>query len=83
MTVCATVVSIITSITLLIDFIRTKNFANSGSGLTRRQRTLVVLIIILLFYMAFGALILKLLLKLTFIDALYLAVVSIETVGVY
>ncbi|RXW16837.1 hypothetical protein EST38_g9025 [Candolleomyces aberdarensis] len=36
---------------------------------------------VLLFYIAFGALVQKLILKLTFIDALYLAVVSIETVG--
>ncbi|KAJ2929325.1 hypothetical protein H1R20_g7776, partial [Candolleomyces eurysporus] len=81
MTVCSTIASIITSVTLLVDFIRTKNFASSGSGLTRRQRTLVIIIMVLLFYIAFGALVQKLILKLTFIDALYLAVVSIETVG--
>jgi hypothetical protein len=81
MTVCSTIASIMTSVTLLVDFIRTKNFASSGSGLTRRQRTLVIIIMVLLFYIAFGALVQKLVLKLTFIDALYLAVVSIETVG--
>lgn len=43
----------------------------------------MIIIMVLLFYIAFGSLVQKLLLKLTFIDALYLAVVSIETVGKY
>ena len=52
-----------------------------GSGLTRRQRALMIIVIVLLVYIAFGALINSLLLHLTFIDGLYFTVVSIETIG--
>jgi hypothetical protein len=53
----------------------------TGSGLTRRQRTLVIIIIILLSYIALGSLIHSFLLGLPFIDALYFTVVTIETIG--
>ncbi|KAG6909925.1 hypothetical protein DXG01_014445 [Tephrocybe rancida] len=81
MTVCSTSVSTITNITLIIDLVRTPNFARSGSGLTRKQRTLVISVMALLVYIAFGALVTTFLLKLSFLDALYFTVVSIETVG--
>jgi len=54
-----------------------------GSGLTDKQRSLVIIVIVLLCYIALGALILSVMLKLSFIDALYLAVVSIETIGMF
>jgi hypothetical protein len=54
-----------------------------GSGLTHKQRSLVIIVIFLLCYIALGALILSVMLKLNFIDALYLAVVSIETIGMF
>jgi len=41
----------------------------------------VIIVIILICYIAFGALIFSLLLKLSFINALYFTVVSIETIG--
>lgn len=81
MTVCSTIASTITNVTLMIDYFRTPDFDNSGSGLTHKQRSLVIIVIILLCYIAIGALILAFLLKLSFIDALYLTVVSIETIG--
>ncbi|KAL0957982.1 hypothetical protein HGRIS_000159 [Hohenbuehelia grisea] len=81
MTVCSTVASTFTNITLIIDFVRTSDFANSGSGLTRKQRSLVIIIIILLSYITLGSLVHTYLLNLTFIDALYFTVVTIETVG--
>ncbi|TEB29894.1 voltage-gated potassium channel [Coprinellus micaceus] len=56
-------------------------FTSKGSGLTRKQRTLVVISIVLLTYIAFGALIQSFILKLSFIDALYFTVATIETVG--
>ncbi|KAF8217673.1 hypothetical protein K438DRAFT_1795430 [Mycena galopus ATCC 62051] len=80
-TVCSTIVSTFTNITLITDLIRTPDFENSGSGLTRRQRSLVILVILLLCYIALGALITSFLMSLDFIDAMYFALVSIETVG--
>lgn len=99
MTLCSTIASTITNVSLIVDFIRTPDFAQRGksqssfcpsrypedfilgSGLTRRQRALMIIVIVLLVYIAFGALINSLLLHLTFIDGLYFTVVSIETIG--
>ncbi|KAJ7484324.1 hypothetical protein FB451DRAFT_81760 [Mycena latifolia] len=80
-TVCSTVVSTFTNLTLITDLLRTPDFENSGSGLTRRQRSLAILVILLLCYIAFGALIHSILLSLNFIDAMYFTLVSIETIG--
>ena len=52
-----------------------------GSGLTRKQRSLVIIVIVLLVYVAFGALCNTLIRDLTFIDGLYFTVVTIETIG--
>ncbi|EDR12585.1 tandem pore domain K+ channel [Laccaria bicolor S238N-H82] len=81
MALCATFSSTVTNVTLLIDYAWTKNFSKSGSGLTHKQRSLVIIVIVLLCYIALGALVLSVMMKLNFIDALYLAVVSIETIG--
>ncbi|KAF5338075.1 hypothetical protein D9611_014205 [Ephemerocybe angulata] len=51
--VCSVIISIITSVTLIIDFVRTPNFAKSGSGLTKKQRGLVIIIMVLLIYIGF------------------------------
>ncbi|KAJ6469379.1 hypothetical protein C8R45DRAFT_1078707 [Mycena sanguinolenta] len=80
-TVCSTIVSTFTNFTLITDLIRTPDFENSGSGLTRRQRSLVIIVILLLSYIALGALIHSFLLHLNFIDAMYFTLVSIETIG--
>ncbi|KAJ7074969.1 hypothetical protein B0H15DRAFT_45155 [Mycena belliarum] len=80
-TVCSTGVSTFTNFTLILDLIKTPDFENSGSGLTRRQRSLVILVILLLCYIALGSLIHSMLLKLNFIDAMYFTLVSIETIG--
>ncbi|KAJ7676477.1 hypothetical protein B0H17DRAFT_1080152 [Mycena rosella] len=80
-TVCSTVVSSFTNLTLITDLVRTPDFENSGSGLTRRQRSLAILVILLLCYIAFGALIHSILLSLNFIDAMYFTLVTIETIG--
>lgn len=52
-----------------------------GSGLTRKQRALMIIVIVLLVYIAFGALVNSFLLHLNFIDGLYFTVVTIETIG--
>ncbi|KAH9939855.1 hypothetical protein B0H21DRAFT_885240 [Amylocystis lapponica] len=88
MTLCSTVASTITNCNLIYDYIRVPDFANSavsnkspGSGLTRRQRALVIIVILLLLYIALGALVNSLLLNLSYIDGLYFTTVSIETIG--
>ena len=53
----------------------------TGSGLTHKQRSLVIIIIVLLCYITFGSLAQTFLLEIDFIDALYFTVVSIETIG--
>ena len=100
-TVCSTVASTATNITLITDYYETKDFSRAGmlqypisppnssrlkvvfigSGLTPKQRSLVIIIIVLLCYLSLGSLILAVMLKMDFIDALYLSVVSIETIG--
>lgn len=53
----------------------------TGSGLTHKQRSLVIIIIVLLGYLSLGSFILAVMLKMAFIDGLYLSVVTIETIG--
>lgn len=53
----------------------------TGSGLTRKQRTLVITIMILFCYICFGALINSFLQKLSFINGLYFTVITVETIG--
>ena len=57
MTVCSTMASVTTTITLLLDYFCTPNFAKSGSGLTRKQRSLVIIFMVLLADLAIGALV--------------------------
>ena len=57
MTVCSTIASVTTTFTLLLDYYLTPNFAKSGSGLTRKQRSLVIIFMVLLTYLAVGALV--------------------------
>ncbi|KAJ7746481.1 hypothetical protein DFH07DRAFT_832698 [Mycena maculata] len=80
-TVCSTVVSTFTNLTLITDLIRTPDFENSGSGLTRRQRSLTIVVILLLSYIALGSLVHSVILNLNFIDAMYFTLVTIETIG--
>ncbi|GLB39132.1 putative ion channel [Lyophyllum shimeji] len=81
MTVFSTAVSSIVNITLIVDAFRTPDFPRAGSGLTRKQRTLAISVITLLSYIALGALIEVFLMDLSFINALYFIVVTIETIG--
>ena len=52
-----------------------------GSGLTRIQRSLLIITIGLFCYIALGALVNSFLLNLTFVNGLYFTVVTIETIG--
>ncbi|CAE6447531.1 unnamed protein product [Rhizoctonia solani] len=81
MTVCSTIASVITTVSLIYDWIRTPDFARSGSGLTRKQRLLVIIVMVLLCYIALGAMCYSFIMDLSFQNGLYFTVVSIETVG--
>ncbi|KIO33726.1 hypothetical protein M407DRAFT_17341 [Tulasnella calospora MUT 4182] len=81
MCVCSTIFSVTVTATLAYDLITTPEFAKSGSGLTRKQRSLVIMVMILLCYIALGSLAFAELIGLTFQDGLYYTVVSIETIG--
>lgn len=75
MTVCSSVASLFVNGTLIYDVVRTKDFRRSGSGLTAKQRQLVIVVMILLTYIAFGALMFNLLIPgMNFQNALYFTV---------
>lgn len=80
-TVCSTIASSLTNITLIIDFVRTPDFARSSSGLTRKQRSLAIVVMLLLVWIALGGLANSLIMDLDFINGLYFTVVVIETIG--
>ncbi|KDQ56001.1 hypothetical protein JAAARDRAFT_208252 [Jaapia argillacea MUCL 33604] len=80
-TVCSTMLSLTSNITLVVDFVRTPEFAKSGSGLTHKQRALVTIVMVFMLQIGFCALINSLLMGLSFLDALYFTVVTVETIG--
>jgi potassium channel subfamily K len=87
MTIGATGISICSNVMLISDFYLVPDFSKSGSGLTRKQRSvsltvlttarltivrqLLIAVMILLGWIAFGAIIYSSLMKLTYIDGLY------------
>ncbi|KAE8272085.1 hypothetical protein A4X09_0g248 [Tilletia walkeri] len=81
MTLGSTLASIIVNFTLIADYINTKQFRDAGSGLTRKQRELVIMTMLVLFYLSIGALIYCLLLKINFETALYFVVCTLFTIG--
>ncbi|KAI0263046.1 hypothetical protein BC834DRAFT_888846 [Gloeopeniophorella convolvens] len=81
MTVCSTIVSIFTNVTLIYDLYTTPNFSKSGSGITRKQRSLVIITIIFLTYVALGALISSLMMSLTFLNGLFFTIATTLTIG--
>ncbi|KAG8896758.1 hypothetical protein FRB99_008674, partial [Tulasnella sp. 403] len=81
MCVCSTIFSVIVTVTLAFDLITTPDFAKSGSGLTKKQRSLVIVVMILICYIALGSLVFSIIMDLTFQDGLYFTVVTIETIG--
>ncbi|EJD43365.1 voltage-gated potassium channel [Auricularia subglabra TFB-10046 SS5] len=80
-TLCSTIASTFVNVTLVIDFLATKDFAKSGSGLTRKQRSLLIIIMIFLCWIALGALCNTFINDLDFVSALYFTLCSVETVG--
>ncbi|KAG8800137.1 hypothetical protein FRC19_000212 [Serendipita sp. 401] len=80
-TLASTIVSLVVTVTLLIDYATTPNFVKSGSGLTRKQRSLVIIVMILFAYLGFGALIYCFMMDIRFLDGLYFSVCSSLTIG--
>lgn len=81
MTFASTITSLFVTVTLLIDYVRTPDFSNSGSGVTRKQRSLIIIVMILLTYLGIGAMAYSFMLDYPFLDALYFCVCSSLTIG--
>jgi len=56
MSVAATVASLTCNVTLCLDFFKTRNFGRNGSGLTEKQRSLVISVMGFLMYLGLGSL---------------------------
>ncbi|KAK4052621.1 Potassium channel [Microbotryomycetes sp. JL221] len=83
MTVASTAASMTVNVTLVIDLVRTKNFRAKGSGLTIKQRSLVIAVMALLLYIGLGSLCWTYLIEpnLSYIDSMYFTITTIESVG--
>ncbi|KDN52470.1 hypothetical protein K437DRAFT_254252 [Tilletiaria anomala UBC 951] len=81
MTLGSTVASIMVNVTLIIDFISTKNFGNAGSGLTQKQKELVIMAMVFLVYLSLGSLLYALILGDRFENSLYFVLCTITSVG--
>lgn len=78
----STAASLLCSATLVADLIRTKDFRNSGSGLTTKQRSLVISVMWFLAIIAVGSLCNSFLIpELSFLDATYYSICTISSVG--
>lgn len=81
MTLAATAASIACTLTLILDYLGTRNYKSAGSGLTPKQTQLVIVIMILLVYLSLGSLMYSLLLDIAFQAALYFTCTTLLTVG--
>lgn len=80
--VCAsTVTSTLVTISLVLDYVRTKDFRHAGSGLTQLQKGLVLAGMGLLLYLSLGSVIFVYLIHIDFISALYFSTATVLTVG--
>ncbi|CAD6884686.1 unnamed protein product [Tilletia caries] len=77
----STIASVFVNVTLVADYVNTKQFRDAGSGLTRKQRELVIMTMLVLFYLSIGALFYCLLLKIRFEDALCFCTCTSFTIG--
>ena len=65
-----------------MNFPRDKQLkAPLGSGLTSKQRSLVIIVMVLLSYISLGSFIASKLLDIPFLSALYFSVASLESIG--
>jgi potassium channel subfamily K, other eukaryote len=66
---------------VLALYIQVMCSASPGSGITRKQRSLVIITMVFLTYIALGALISSLMMNLTFINGLFFTIVTTLTIG--
>ncbi|KAM0791088.1 hypothetical protein ACM66B_004379 [Microbotryomycetes sp. NB124-2] len=83
MTVASTAASLTVNVTLVVDLVRTPDFRSKGSGLTEKQRSLVIAVMCLLVYIGLGSLCYTFLINpnLSYIDSMYFTITTIESVG--
>ncbi|BGP42936.1 Potassium channel [Rhodotorula kratochvilovae] len=82
LSVAATVASTVCNVTLVLDLIRTKDFDKKGSGLTEKQRMLVIVSMVFFLNLGVGSLCYSYLIDgLRFIDALYFTECILTSVG--
>ncbi|KAN0062040.1 Potassium channel [Thecaphora frezii] len=80
--VCAsTLASLLVTVSLIVDYARTNDYRHAGSGLTQRQKGLVLAVMALLLYLSLGSLVFTFLVGIDFITALYFSTATILTVG--
>ncbi|KAH9809715.1 hypothetical protein DFH28DRAFT_904470 [Melampsora americana] len=81
--VASSIISLSCNSALIFDYCLVENFRAKGSGLTNKQRSLVIACMALVMYIGFGALIFIFLIdvRIKFIDALYFCVCTVTTVG--
>ncbi|SAM83121.1 uncharacterized protein UBRO_20380 [Ustilago bromivora] len=80
--VCAgTITSTLVTASLVMDYVRTKDFKHAGSGLTQLQKGLVLAGMGLLLYLSLGSLIFVFVIGVDFITALYFSTATVLTVG--
>lgn len=80
--VCAsTITSTLVTISLIWDYVRTKDFRHAGSGLTQLQKGLVLAGMGLLLYLSLGSLVFVYVIEIDFITALYFSTATVLTVG--
>lgn len=83
MLLASTSISSICNLALIVDYIRVDNFRARGSGMTVKQRTLVIVTMCFLLYVGLGAMAFYLAEdgRVEFNDALYFCVCTVTTVG--
>ncbi|PWY97286.1 voltage-gated potassium channel [Testicularia cyperi] len=77
----STITSALVTASLVMDYLRTKDFKHAGSGLTQLQKGLVLAGMGLLLYLSLGSLIFTFVIGIDFITALYFSTATILTVG--
>ncbi|EPQ26443.1 uncharacterized protein PFL1_06091 [Pseudozyma flocculosa PF-1] len=80
--VCAsTAASLLVTLSLVVDYLRTNDYGHAGSGLTQKQKGLVLAVMALLLYLSLGSLMFAFLVGIDFISALYFSTATVLTVG--
>ncbi|KAL8286421.1 hypothetical protein RQP46_004438 [Phenoliferia psychrophenolica] len=79
--VASTVASLICNVTLIFDYASTKDFVRNGSGLTEKQRSLVIAVMALLCYIGLGSLVFSFLIDLTWLFSFFYDVAGLVLIA--